>query len=96
MTDAYAYVIKWQGLRSANTVAQLLKQGVKVRYAEAPFHIGSQAFPAGAVIILKSGNKPDLTTVLNNISREKNIEITSVNSGMVDKGFDFGSSRVLR
>lgn len=95
LADAYGYVIKWQGMQSAGAVAQLLKQGVRLRHSEAPFHIGAQAFPAGSAIILKTANKrPDLLTILNNTANEKNVEIIPVNTGMVDRGFDFGSSRV--
>lgn len=95
LADAYGYVIKWQGMHSAATVAQLLKQGFRLRHAEAAFHIGSQLFPAGSSIILKNANnRPDFLNALMKVADEKGIEITPVATGMVDKGFDFGSDRV--
>ncbi len=95
LADAYGYIIRWQGVQSAGAVAQLLKQGIKVRYAEAPFHVGAQVFPAGSAIILKSAsNRPDLLQILNDVANERNVEIVPVSTGMVDRGFDFGSSRV--
>ena len=45
--DAYGYVIRWQGVSSARTVAQLLKQGIKLRFAEMPFEVNGQQFGAG-------------------------------------------------
>lgn len=95
LTDAYGYVIKWQGVQSASAVAQLLKNGFRLRHAEAPFHVGSQIFPRGSSIILKSANnRPDFLNALSKIADEKGVEITPVATGMVDKGFDFGSDRV--
>ncbi len=95
LTDAYGYIIRWQGVQSVSAVAQLLKQGIKVRYAEAPFHVGTQAFPAGSAIILKNANnRHDLLQILNSTASERNVEVVPVSTGMVDKGFDFGSSRV--
>lgn len=95
LAEAYGYIIKWQGLQSAGAVAQLLKQGFRLRHAEAPFHVGSQIFPAGSSIILRSANnRPDFLNTLTKIADEKGVEITSVATGMVDKGFDFGSGRV--
>src|SRR5690606_11927825 len=43
-SDAYGYVIKWQGISSAATVARLLNKGIKMRYAESDFAIGEQPF----------------------------------------------------
>ena len=55
--DAYGYVIRWQGVSSAKTLAQLLKQGIKIRFAEMPFEISGLQFGHGSLIILKKGNE---------------------------------------
>ena len=56
-TDAYGYVIRWQGVSSVKTVSQLLKQDIKLRFAEMPFEVNGQSFARGSVIILKKGNE---------------------------------------
>ena len=95
IAEAYGYVIRWQGIKSAKAVAQLLKEGIRLRHAEAPFHIGNQAFPAGSSIIIRSANnRPNFIGILTKTAQENDIEITPVFTGMVDKGFDFGSSKV--
>ncbi len=96
-TDAYGYVIRWQGIYSAKTVAQLLKQGIKLRFAEMPFEINNQQFGRGSIIILKKGNEKfgnTLWTMVSKACDENGIKMNAVSSGMVDKGFDFGSSKV--
>ena len=96
-TDAYGYVIRWQGVSSVKTIAQLLKQGVKFRFAEMPFEINGQLFARGSAIILKKGNErfgSTLWTMVAKTCNENNIKMNPVATGMVDKGFDFGSSKV--
>ena len=95
--DAYGYVIRWQGVSSAKATAQLLKQGVKLRFAEMPFEINGQQFGRGSIIILKKGNDKwgaGLWTMVSKVCNESEVKMSPVTSGMVDKGFDFGSSKV--
>lgn len=95
--DAYGYVIRWQGVSSAKTLAQLLNQGIKTRFAEMPFEVNGQQFGRGSVIITKKGNEKignGLGQIVSRICDSNNIKMSAVNTGMVDKGFDFGSSKV--
>ncbi|HEY6505009.1 MAG TPA: M14 metallopeptidase family protein [Chitinophagaceae bacterium] len=96
-TDTYGYVIRWQGVSSAKAVAQLLKQGIKLRFSEMPFEVNGQAFARGSVIIIKKGNEKFSNTLWQTVSKvcnENNIKMNAVTTGMVDKGYDFGSSKV--
>jgi Predicted carboxypeptidase len=92
----YGYVIRWSGLQSVRLVAQLLQKGIKLRYNEQPFEINGQVFERGAVIVLKTSNQyvPDLWSTVINLANANNVTITPVSSGFVDKGYDFGSSRI--
>lgn len=95
--DAYGYVIRWQGVSSAKTLAQLLKQGIKLRFAEMPFEINGLQFDRGSVIIIKRGNEKfgsALGQIVSTLCDSNNVKINAVTTGMVDKGFDFGSSKV--
>jgi Zinc carboxypeptidase len=93
--NAYAYAIKWNGLNSAKMLSTLLKKGIRVRYAEQPFISGNENFEKGTLLILKTSNagKPILE-VLKDASRVTGTTVYAVQSGFVDKGFDFGSDRV--
>ena len=95
--DAYGYIIKWQGVPSAGTVARLLNKGIKMRYSESDFTIGDQSFAKGAVIVLKKGNEHlgnNLWKMVADECNAQNIKMYPVMTGMVNKGFDFGSSMV--
>jgi hypothetical protein len=95
--DAYGYVIRWQGVSSASAIARLLRQGIKLRFAEMPFEINGQAFARGSVIVLKKGNEKFGNTLWQTVSKvcnDNHIKMNPVTTGMVDKGFDFGSSKV--
>lgn len=97
-SDVYGYVLKWQGVPSAGTVARLLNKGVKMRYSESDFTIGDQSFVKGAIIILKNGNEHlgnNLWKIVSEESNKQEVKIFPVNTGMVNKGFDFGSSMVI-
>ena len=95
--DAYGYVIGWDGVSSVKTAAQLMKQGVKLRFAEMPFEVNGQKFSRGSVIIIKKGNEKfgsNLWQLVAKACDANSTKMNAVTTGMVDKGFDFGSSKV--
>ncbi len=96
-SNSYGYVIRWEGVTSARTVGQLLAKGIKMRFAQEPFSVNGQDFERGSVIITAKGNDAfgaSLSTELTKICNENNIKLNEVNTGLVDKGFDFGSDVV--
>jgi hypothetical protein len=96
LQDAYAYVIRWNGMQSVRLISQLLQKGVKLRYNERPFEINGKAFDRGAVLILRTSNQyvPDLWKTVTDLATTYKVEVTPVSSGFVDRGYDFGSSKV--
>jgi hypothetical protein len=95
--DAYGYVIRWQGLQSVKTLAQLLQKGVKVRFSETPFEVSGQQFDRGSLIIIKKGNEKfgsSLPSIVNEACNANNVKANVITTGFVDRGFDFGSSKV--
>ena len=97
VTDAYGYVIRWQGLQSAKALGQFFQKGVKVRFSESPFEINGQKFERGSLIIIKNGNEKhgnNLAAIVNEICNTNNIKANTINTGFVDKGYDFGSDKV--
>lgn len=93
----YGYIISWDGVRTVKAVAQLLKKGILLRYAEQPFEMNGQKFDRGAVIVLKTANKSagkNLWTIVRETADANAIKLYPVTSGMVDRGFDFGSDKV--
>ena len=96
-TDAYGYVIAWEGVGSARIATALMKKGVKVRFTETPFETNGLTFPRGSIILLKKGNEKfgmGLWETTLALANQNQVKMSAVTTGMVDKGFDFGSSRV--
>jgi hypothetical protein len=90
----YGYAIQWKGVESANAVAQLLKSGIKLRYVEEPFELNGRQFDRGSVLVLKTSNNAGTWDAVRKIANENNVQLYSISTGFVDKGFDFGSNKV--
>jgi hypothetical protein len=94
--EPYGYVIRWQGVNSAKLVAQLLQKGIRIRTSEQPFEAAGQGFDRGSIIILKTSNQysPNLWSIVRNLADKYQVQLTPVTTGFVEKGYDFGSSKV--
>lgn len=92
---AYGYVIRWQGVQSAKAVTQLLEKGIRLRFTETPFSIDGKQFGRGSVIVLANGNEArPWFEALVDAAHSTGIRPEPVSTGFVEKGFDFGSSKV--
>jgi hypothetical protein len=72
----------------------LLKNGVKVRFAEKPITYKGKTYEAGTLIILKKGNPADLQNILNRQASKSFAEVDVIETGFMDKGPDVGSGDV--
>lgn len=93
----YGYVMPWSGIRTVKTVGQMMKKGILLRFSESPFEVNGKKFERGAIIILKTSNQKfgnELWNVVRQIADENMIQLYPVSTGLVDKGFDFGSDKV--
>ena len=93
----YGYIIPWNGTKTVKAVGQLLQKGILLRYAEQPFEVNGNKFDRGAVIILKTANKSfgnNLWPEVRKAADGNNVKLFPVSTGFVDKGYDFGSSKV--
>lgn len=96
--ENYAYISDWNSVEDAKFLAELLKQKIRVRYANKPFVLDGISHKRGSLIITKADNKnhSNFTGTLKNIvtNHFPNKELTVANTGFVDDGKDFGSSYV--
>lgn len=93
----FGYAIPWQGVASASLVGKLLQQGYKLRYAETPFTLAGKTFRAGTVLLLKTANErwgASLFTNAQRLADQYQVSLQVLSTGLVEKGFDFGSDRV--
>jgi hypothetical protein len=96
-TNAYAYAIKWNGTASTRFLAQMLRSGVRVRFSEEQFSIKGQNFEKGTLLITRASNEKfgnSLASLIAKAIDSTGVEASVVQSGFVDKGFDFGSDRI--
>lgn len=96
-SDAYAYVVPWGSLASARVAAALMNKDVRLRFSEAGFEAAGSQFGRGSFIIAKKGNErfgDSLWRMVTTLANENKLKTYQVQSGMVDRGFDFGSSYV--
>ena len=93
---SYAYAIKWNGLQSAKFLAAILQKDVRVRYVEQPFAAKGQVFEKGSLLITRAANMnvANLPAIVSEAASKAGLEVSSIESGFVDKGFDIGSDRV--
>jgi hypothetical protein len=93
-TNAYAYIHKWNEVSDASFLGKLLENKFNVRFNKADFSIDGNSYKKGTLVVMRADNEhlenfDDLITKLANGS---NTKLTSVTSGFVNSGTDFGSS----
>ncbi|EMR03091.1 Zinc carboxypeptidase [Cesiribacter andamanensis AMV16] len=93
----YAYVLPWQGLDDARFLAELLQQGIKVRYSMEPFTTNNRQYGRGSLIITRTGNQQlgeRFDAAVREAARNWERPLQGVSTGFVAEGKDFGSSTV--
>ena len=95
--SVYAYAVRWAGLRDAQFLCELLRKGVKVRYAEKPFQSGGVTYDRGTLLITATGNGqywPQVREWVVSLANKFGVNVTGIGSGFVEKGADLGSDLV--
>lgn len=94
--DVYGYAIPWEGTASVAAAGDLLEQGILLRYAEKPFELEGKKFAAGTLLVLKTANTAvtNLWQKVADACNRRQVKAETINTGFVDKGFDFGSDKV--
>lgn len=92
----YAYIFQWQSVTDAQFLSSLLKEGIRVRSANASFRMGKDTFPAGSLIITRRNNEhlADFDQRIRRLAQQFNRPVYGTTTGLVDEGSDFGSSSV--
>jgi len=94
--NAFGYVVRWNGFPAARFAGQLLQAGVRVRFAQKPFEAAGQRYDRGSLILLREGNRitEPVWEQVRRLADSSGVVLQPVNSAMVDRGLDFGSSSV--
>ena len=92
-----AFLAEWKSFEDARLLATLLTEGVTVRFSEASFTVEGRSYAPGTLIITRSGNDPlgaafDSTVLA--AAAKHGQELQAVETTLVTRGVDFGSSDV--
>ncbi len=95
-SNTYAFLTDWNGMDDARFLAELLKRNIRVRQAQKAFTLEGNRYESGSLIITKADNdkRKNFTKILGDAANKHHKSLTSVSSGFVDDGKDFGSSYV--
>jgi Zinc carboxypeptidase len=94
-TKPYAYLIPWRGMGNVRFLAAILKKGIKVRAAQEPFSVEGKSYPLGTLVLTEGDNRKfvgNLQQAITALAKQHDQEISSVGTGYVESGRDFGSS----
>jgi hypothetical protein len=91
--NSYGYLVPYTSFASARLLANLLKNGVKVRFAETDFVYNKTEYKKGTLIILGKGNEQRMG-LLKELLDTYPDGYDTVETGFMDSPVDFGSDRV--
>ncbi|MCK7556150.1 hypothetical protein MKQ70_14445 [Chitinophaga sedimenti] len=94
---AYAYLATWNSVSDVKFLAALLQKDVRVRYSQESFTVNGKVYPAGTLVITRSDNRERNSAfdgIVTQLASTYKILLDKVPTGFVEKGADFGSSKM--
>lgn len=94
--DAFAYVSKWDNLKDASFLSELLQKGIRVRFTEKPFTTNGKTYKPGTLMIIRGDNKSvvDFDEIVVQTANKLNRQLTPISTGFATTGVDAGSPDV--
>ncbi|MGB5821156.1 MAG: M14 family zinc carboxypeptidase [Saonia sp.] len=94
--NTYAFLSRWNSMKDARFLAELLQEGIRVRYTQKPFTLGDNNYKRGSLIITKGDNKnhKDFLGTLAKVANKHTVLLAAADTGFVEEGKDFGSEYV--
>lgn len=92
-----AYLAKWETMEDAKFLAEILKAGVKLRYANESFTVNGKTYDRGSLIITRKGNMhmgSRFDSIVKDAAAKHGRSLYSTPTTFVDAGKDFGSNGV--
>lgn len=92
-----AYLAKWETLEDAKFLAEILKSGIKLRFATEPFSVNGRSYERGSLIITRKGNMhmgSGFDRTVKAAAEKYGRNLYSTPTTFVDSGKDFGSNNI--
>ena len=97
MEEPYAYLVEWTSRKDAQFLSRLLQEDIKLRFASDEFEIDGRTYGPGTLIITRTGNThmgEAFDDIVRSAADEFGRSLHATETGMVDRGSDFGSNQV--
>lgn len=91
--NGYGYLVNYNAFNDGQLLAALVKNNIKVRFAEKDFVYNGTRYNKGSLVILKKGNEDKIQQFLE-LAAQLNSKVNIVASGFMESGFDFGSEKL--
>ena len=91
---AYAYLVSYHTDAGTPALAAMLKHGLTVRVAKRPIDVGGVVHPRGTLVVTRRNNEAHWDGIEGHLSdwtQRPGMEVTRLESGMVDGGPDLGA-----
>jgi hypothetical protein len=92
-SDGYGLLVRYNSFEDSKILAALLSAGVKIRFASRDFTANGARYKRGTLVILKKGNEEKMN-LLNGLLSRTHADVSAINTGYMDNGYDFGSDKV--
>jgi zinc carboxypeptidase len=90
-----AYLVPWGVSAAARFLTAGLQEDLKILTTDKVFKLAGRTYPAGSLILKVKDNAPDLAEKVERIAKSSGAEVYATDTGWVDEGVNFGSSRVF-
>ena len=90
----YAYLMEWNDYNTPKVLNKILEKGLRAKVSLKPFKLENKSYDYGTILIPVQNqklNKQELSNFINELSKENNVLINSVSTGLTE-GIDLGSS----
>jgi hypothetical protein len=89
------FLVPW-GAGASQAIADALKRGIRVNFADEPFTHGGRRFPIGTAFIRLSDNPGHDAKSIAGLAGEHHAEIVPIRETWTEEGISLGSGRVAR
>ena len=90
----YAYLMEWNDYNTPKVLNKILEKGLRAKVSLKPFKLENKSYDYGTILIPVQNqklNRQELSNFINELSKENNVLINGVSTGLTE-GIDLGSS----
>jgi len=91
----FGYVLDFSTDNVYQVLVKLFNEKCNPRIAVEPFTLDGKSYDRGTVLLRNNENPENLYDILKNITADSDVKVTSVNTALVEKGSDLGTSKFV-